>query len=145
VKQSVQQAHQSCGLTFPMATAMETIACHKRWQESFICLCYLCVHVLHSTRCARSSDPTALQHPLQTVHVYFHWEVATQIMASADGTFCPWGSPYYSSHWIGRSVNGLPPCCHHRGGRPLLVHAFNSSCSLLWIVFELTKWQLHSW
>ena len=39
--------------------------------------------------------------------------VATQIMASTDETFLSCGSPYRSSHWIGRSTSGLCPCCCH--------------------------------
>ena len=46
--------------------------------------------------------------------------VATQIMASTDETFLPCGSPYRSSHWIGRSTSGFHPCCCHQGGRQLV-------------------------
>ena len=40
---------------------------------------------------------------------------------------------YHSSHWIGKSVSGLRPCCRHPGVRLSIVHVFNSR-----VVFELT-------
>ena len=36
--------------------------------------------------------------------------VAMQIMALTDETFLPWGSPYCSSHWRGRSTSGSRTC-----------------------------------
>jgi len=77
--------------------------------------------------------------PLErSVHVMsdFHcaWAtVATLTMPSTDETFLPWGSPYHSSHWIGRSTSGLRLCYCHRGD--MAVRAF--SLSSWWIVFEL--------
>ena len=87
------------------------------------------------------SPTCSLVWPLErSVHVTsdFHSEwaiVATQTMVSTDEAFSPWGSPYRSSHWIGRSTSGLRPCCCHRGGAA--VRAF--SLSSWWIVFELTN------
>jgi len=45
----------------------------------------------------------------------------------------PCGYVYHSSHWIGKSVGVLRPCCRHRGVRLSTVHVFNSR-----VVFELT-------
>ena len=36
---------------------------------------------------------------------------------SRDEPFLPCSSLYCSSLWIGRSTNGLHPCCCHQGGR----------------------------
>ena len=74
----------------------------------------------------------------RSVHITsdFHCEwaiVAMQTMASTDETFLPWGSPYHSSHWIGRSTSGLCLCCCHWGGTA--VHVF--LLSSWWIVFEI--------
>ena len=44
----------------------------------------------------------------------------------------PCGYLYCCSHWIGKSLNGLHPCCRHRGDRLSIVHVFNSQ-----VVFEL--------
>jgi len=62
--------------------------------------------------------------------------VATQTTATTDETFLPWGSPYHSSHCIGRSTCGDRPCCCHR-----LSRRYSSSCLLAswWIVFEVTN------
>ena len=40
-----------------------------------------------------------------------------------------------SSHWISKSMSGLQPCCHHRGGRVFMAHwaSTSSSWSPLWI------------
>ena len=84
--------------------------------------------------------------PLErSVHVTsdFHREwavVAMQTMASTDETFLPWGSPYHSSHWIGRSTSGLRPyCCHWRG---TAVRAF--SLSMLVNSFWINEWRKNS-
>jgi len=64
----------------------------------------------------------------------FHCEwaiVATQTMALTDETFSPWSSPYRSSHWIGRSMSGLRPCCCHRGGTDVFFIKNNGICLMV--------------
>ena len=43
----------------------------------------------------------------------------------------PCGYVYRSSHWIGKSVSSLRPCCRHRWVRLSMVHVFNS-----WLVLN---------
>ena len=50
--------------------------------------------------------------------------------------FVPCGSPNCSSHWIGRSMSGLNPCCCHWGGIQFMSWHW-VVCVL--IVFELTN------
>ena len=36
------------------------------------------------------------------------------------------GYLYRSSHWIGKSMSGLHPCCRHQRGKLFMVHVFTS-------------------
>ena len=78
----------------------------------------------------------------------FHCEWAIHSGNANSGidrwTFSPWGSPYRSSHWIGRSTSGLHPYCCHRGG--MAVHAFSLS-SWDWPLvnsFWINEWRKNS-
>ena len=98
--------------------------------------CYMHAHGSRHTMCFAGcvytevalSPTCSSMWPLleRSVHVTsdFHCEwaiVATQTMASTDETFLPWGSPYRSSDWTGRSTSGLRPCCCHWRGTTVRV------------------------
>ena len=51
--------------------------------------------------------------------------------------FLPWGSPYCSSHWIGRSTTGLRPCCFHREGTAVCAFSLSMLVNSFWI----NKWR----
>ena len=47
-----------------------------------------------------------------------YWAQCTELGGGGSMRYCGMGVPSGDRYLS-------PPCCHHRGGRPLLVHAFN--------------------